>query len=341
MTVRGFFSFCALLLLAGAVFLPPAQAAEVNVYSYRQTTLVDPLFQLFERETGIHVNVLFARRGLIERIALEGPASRADVLLAADLGHLLQAGRAIAQPVRSPILESNIPSPWRDPAGYWFALSQRARVVFVRQDETLPSPLTYESLGGPFWQGRICMRDGQHPYNISLIAAMIAHYGAGEARAWLIGLKANLARRPAGGDRAQMIAVAERACDLAVANNYYYGVMNSPFAPEEQQRRAQTLKGALPVFIGGGTHINVSGMAMTRYAPNRANARRLMEFLSAPEAQTLIAERIFEYPINPDVSPPALFAGWGRLRPDPVPLSEIMRHRAEASLLVDETGFNN
>ena len=314
----------------------------VNVYSYRQPFLISPLFELFEKETGIVVNVLFAKRGLIERIALEGRASPADLLLTSDIGQMFQAAESIGRRVSSSTLSRNIPARFRDSNKKWFALSKRARVVFVGKDDDDFDDITYESLGNDNLEDKVCMRDGQHPYNLALVAAMIAHHGSQKARTWLEGLKNNLARRPSGNDRLQVKGVFSGACKIALANTYYMGKMLTNDKNPEQTSWARAVRMIFPRFSvkGGGTHINFSGMVMTRYAPNRKNALKLMEFLSGRSAQTIYARENFEYPINAQFQPSPLVQSWGALREDRLSLENIARHRAEANLLVDETGFN-
>lgn len=333
------------ILLALAPTLAYAEG-EVNVYSQRQITLVDPLFQAFEADTGISVNVLYAGKGLVERIALEDSASPADVLLASDIGQLLAAAASIAQPVESSVLAQNIPANLRDLNNHWFGLTRRARMLFVAQARVSPrdassGQITYESLANPQWENRLCMRDGQHPYNISLIAAMIARNGEEATRTWLGGLTNALARRPSGGDRGQMRAVASGACDIALANSYYYGVMLSANAPASQREAARALRPVFPVFENGGTHINLSGMVMARYAPNPDHALQLMEWLSTARAQNLFAAITYEYPVHPNALSPPNLPPVSSLNPDNTSFEAIFRQRAQASLLVDEVGLND
>ena len=330
-------SVAALLMCVGSV---QAQDA-VNVYSYRQPSLIEPLFQAFTEQTGIFVNVVFAKKGLIERIVTEGENSPADILLTADMGRLVQAVEAgITQPVSSGFLEENIPPRWRDENGHWFGLTQRARVAFVsrRLWKFRTRNLTYEDLADEKWRGKICMRDGQHPYNIGLFSAFLHHHGEAQTFQWLEALKANLARRPSGNDRAQVRAVFAGQCDIAIGNTYYMGKMlNNP----KQIEWAKSVRIVFPTFEKGGVHINISGMVMALHAPNTANAVALMEFLASEQAQALYAEINFEYPINPRVSPSKLVSSWGTFKADSTSLEEIARLWLTASYLVDQTGFND
>src|SRR6476660_7328721 len=187
---------------------------EVNVYSYRQPYLIDPLFKKFTEETGIKVNVIFAEKGLIERMAAEGRNSPADLLLTVDVGNLMQAKEAgVGQVVHSEALEKEIPAAYRDGDGIWWGLTRRARVVYASKDRVKLDAITYEDLADPKWRGKICIRSGQHVYNVAPIASMIAAHGEAETETWLKGLKANLARKPAGDDRMQVKGVYSGECD--------------------------------------------------------------------------------------------------------------------------------
>ncbi len=330
--------FISALPVAGA-----AMAAEVNVYSYRQPALMQPLFDKFTAETGIEVNSLFAEKGLAERIKAEGVNSPADILLTVDIARLVELDEAgVTQPVASPVLEGAIPAPYRDPQGDWFALTQRARVVYAAKDRVKDGEVTtYEALAEPHWKGRICSRSGASDYNVALLAAQIAHHGEVEAEKWLRGLRANLARKPQGDDRAQIKAVAQGECDIALGNTYYMAMM---LADPDQRRFAQAVHILFPNQPGSeypsGTHVNISGMAMARYAPNREAALKLMEFLSSSEAQNIYAESNSEYPVRPGVHGSALSQSWGAFKADELPLSEIAKYRVRALEMVYETGFD-
>jgi iron(III) transport system substrate-binding protein len=336
----------ALLAAAAAGLSGLAESAQaegtVNVYSYRQPALIDPLFALFTKTTGIEVRTVFAENGLIERLAQEGRNSPADVLLSADVGRLVEAaGRDLAQPVDSPSIRDHVPANLRDGGNRWFALTMRARVIYAARDRVTKEAISYEELADPKWKGKICVRPGNHPYNLGLIAAMIAHKGEAAARAWLVGLKANLAVKPSGNDRAQAKSVHAGECDLAIANTYYMGLMLSNDREPEQKDWAKALRIMFPASPEFGTHVNISGMLMARNAPNRGNALKLMEFLAGDEAQRLYADGNFEYPVNPAVEASEIVRSWGRFSPDTLPVAEIARFEADASRLVDEIQFND
>lgn len=314
---------------------------EVNVYSYRQPFLIEPLLNAFTDETGIETNVLFAGKGLVERIAAEGANSPADVLLTVDIGRLRGAvDKGITQPVQSDVLEENIPAKYRGKNDQWFGLTLRSRVVYASKERVDQDSITYEELADPKWRGRICIRDGQHPYNVAMFASIIAHHGEQKAKEWLAGLKENLARKPSGNDRAQVKAIYAGECDIGIGNTYYMGKMLTNEKEPEQQEWAKSVKILFPNADGRGSHVNVSGMVMAKHAPNPENAKKLMEFLSSEKAQELYAQLNYEYPVKPGVEVSDLVASWGELNPDDLTLTEIAELRKRASELVDEVGFN-
>lgn len=329
-------------LLAGMPRRQAFAAEVVNVYSYRQPSLINPLFEAFTKETGIPVRVIFADSGLIERIAQEAQNSPCDVLLTADVGRLVEAaGRGLAQPVDLSSILGNIPANLRDAGNQWFGLTMRGRVVYASKERVTQTAFTYEELADPKWREKICIRPGNHPYNLGLIAAMIAHKGEDATRQWLEGLKANLAIKPSGNDRSQAKSVFSGECDIAVANTYYMGVMLNNDQEPEQKEWANSVRIVFPTFAGGGTHVNISGMLLARYAPNKANALKLMEFLATDKAQQLYAEGNFEYPVNPNVPAAELVRSWGSFTPDPLNVAQIAKLEPQAQKLVDEVQFND
>ena len=331
-----------LLAVMSAMAVPVLAASEVvNVYSYRQPVLIDPLFEAFRAKTGIEVKYVFAKKGLIERLAQEGRSSPADIVLTADAGRLVEtSARGLTQAVTSQTILDNVPAALRDPDDQWFGLTMRARVLFVSNARVSKASFTYTDLANPRWKGRICMRSGSHPYNIGMIAAMIAHQGKEATKSWLTGLKANLARRPTGNERAQAKAVYSGECDIAIANTYYMGKMLTNEKDPEQKDWAAASKIVFPTWQDGKTHVNISGMAMTKHAPNKANALKLMEFLASPEAQTLYAEGNFEYPVAKGTEPSGLVRSWGSFTPDDLAIGKLHEFQREASTLVDEVRFD-
>jgi len=315
---------------------------EVNIYSYRQAELIAPLLEKFTLQTGIRTNVLFLKKGLVDRVKAEGVNSPADVILTVDIGRLNSAKTSgVTQPVESAAIAGNIPSEYRDPTGHWFGVTTRARVVFASKDRVLQNKITYEELADPKWKGKICTRSGQHSYNIGLFASMIAHHGEEYTEKWLRGVKANLARKPQGNDRAQAKAIFAGECDLGICNTYYVGKMQTNEKKPEQKEWAASMKVLFPNSEDRGSHVNISGMAMAKHAPNAANARKLMEFLSGGAAQEVYAEVVFEYPVKPGTKISDLVRGFGELKSDKLSLQAIADNRKAASKLVDKVGYND
>lgn len=328
-------------LVAGAVLVTatPALAAEVNVYSYRQPELVAPLFDAFTEETGIDVNVTFLNKGMVQRLESEGDRSPADVIMTVDISRLSAAvGAGVTQAVESSALTDNIPSTYRDPNNHWFAVTLRARIVYASKARVADGDVTsYEDLADPKWKGRICTRSGTHAYTLALISAVIAHHGEDVARDWLAGVKANLARKPQGNDRAQVKAIWAGECDISIGNTYYMGKM---LGDAEQKEWADSVRIVFPVFQDGGTHMNVSGIALTKSAPNKANAIKLMEFLASPRGQEIYAEINFEYPVGPGTKASELVSSWGEFERDGLDLEKIASLRAQAIKIVEEVDFD-
>ncbi len=317
----------------------PALAEEVNIYSHRQPELIQPLLDAFTQETGITTNVAFVDKGMVERLTAEGDRSPADLVLTVDIARLMQVVAAdVTQPVQSAVLQANIPSEFRDPQNQWFGLTSRARIVYASKERVAPGEVTtYEDLADPKWLGRICTRSGTHDYNVALLAAVIARNGADAARVWAEGLKANLARKPDGGDRDQAKAIWAGECDIALGNTYYMGQM---LADPEQSAWAGAVNVVFPTFAAGGTHMNISGVAMTKAAPNKDAALKLMEWLSSDAAQAIYAETNYEFPVKPGVARSALVESWGTFTPDALPLSDVAAQRAAALKLMEEINFD-
>jgi iron(III) transport system substrate-binding protein len=329
----------ALAALAGAA--SAAAAEEVNIYSYRQPQLIDPLLKAFTDKTGIKTNVVYAADGLNERLAAEGRNSPADVLLTVDAGRLSEAkDSGLTQPVESAELGKQIPAQFRDPDNHWFGLTMRGRVVYASKDRVKLDSITYEDLADPKWKGKVCTRSGQHVYNTSLVATIIAHKGEAFAETWLKGVRDNLAHKPAGGDREQARDIASGKCDLALGNTYYMALMMTNAKNPEQKQWAAAIRLMFPNANDRGTHVNISGVAVAKHAPHRAAAVRLTEFLASDEAQRIYATANNEYPVSPHVQPSVIVAGWGTLKADPLPLENIGRYRKRASELVDKVNFD-
>jgi iron(III) transport system substrate-binding protein len=325
-------------LLAASCASAPAYAAEVNLYTHREVDLIKPLLDGFTAKTGIKINVVFAKAGLAERIAAEGERGAADALLTVDIATLQQAVAAgITQPVVTETLTKAIPSNLRAADGAWNAMSMRARVIYASKDRVKDAALTYEDLADPRFKGRVCMRDGQHDYNLGVVAAAIGHMGEAKAEEWLKGVRANLAKKPSGGDRDVAKDIAAGLCDIGLGNTYYMGLMA---ADANQKAWADAVRVIMPSFKGGGTHVNVSGIVMSKYAKNKTETIRLMEWLVSPEAQQVYAAKNFEYPVLAGVTVQPFIASFGPLKADTLPLEVIGKNRKAASELVDRVGFN-
>lgn len=345
-TVRRAGRLAALLLLTTLAFGIAAStvqaAGEVNIYSYRQPVLIEPLLKAFTDRTGIKTNVVYASKGLDERMAAEGANSPADLLFTVDIGRLTSAvDKDVTQKVNNNTINSNIPAHYRDPEGHWFGLTTRVRIVMASKERVKQDSVTYEELADPKWKGKICTRSGQHVYNIALFASMIAHHGEEWTEKWLTDLKNNLARKPAGNDRAQAKGIYSGECDLAIANHYYMALMMTNDKQPEQKEWAKSVKLIFPNNDGRGVHANISGMALAKYAPNRENAIKLMEFLSSGEGQKIYAQVNNEYPVKGGVSAGEIAESFGEFKRDDLPLAEIAKRRIKASELVDKVGYND
>ncbi len=331
--------FGALTAAAIGGTVPAAAQGVVNVYTNREPGLYSATLDEFTKATGIKVNPLFSAQGLAERIRAEGENSPADVLITVDIGRLREAVElGITQPVRSEILASNIPAQFRDPDGQWFGLSLRARTVYASKDRVKDQSITYEGLADPKWKRKICTRSFQHQYNIALVAAFLVKHGEAKTEEWLRGVKANLAKKPSGGDRDVAKDILAGACDIGLGNQYYIGLMSKGSA--EQQKWAEAVRVILPTFENGGTHINVSGAVVAKNAPNRDNAIKLLEYMTSPDAQRVFAEVNYEYPVRPGIPVNQLVASFGPLKADAMTVAEVAKMRAKASELVDKVGFD-
>lgn len=314
----------------------------VNVYSYRQPQLVEPLFKAFTEKTGIDVKMVFAEKGLIERLEQEGSLSPADLLMSADVGRLVEAAeKGLAQPVASDSIKAAVPAALRATDDQWFGLTMRARVIYASRERVKQDAISYEEMADPKWKGKICSRPFDHPYNVGLTSAMIAKKGEAATKTWLEGVKANFVVKPNGNDRAQAKSVFAGECDLAIANTYYMGLMQTNEKETEQQDWAKASKILFPASESMGTHVNISGMLLTKNAPNKDNAVKLMEFLASDAAQSLYAAGNYEYPVNAAIKPSETVAAWGALIPDTLNVADIAKYQKRAAELIAEVGMND
>ena len=319
---------------------PAAAAEEVNVYSYRQPFLIEPMLNEFTKQTGIKVNVKFAKKGMAEKVQQEGEYSPADVLLTVDISRLNElVEKGVVQKVDSKVIDGNVPAQFRDSDEEWFALTTRSRAVYSSRDRVgkLGDDFDYLDLAKPEFKGKICTRSGKHPYNVSLVASIIANHGEAEAKEWLKGVKANLARKPQGNDRAQVKAISEGLCDVSLGNSYYLGKM---LADKEQKAWADSVYLNYPGQNANGTHVNISGMALAKFSPNKENAIKLMEFLTSDFAQGMYAEVNYEEPVKKGVASSKLVSSWGSYKADDLPLTTIANNYAKAVKLIDEVQFD-
>lgn len=321
--------------------LAPSAVAQdvVNIYSFRQPFLIDPILKSFTDKTGIKTKVVFAKKGLLERMKREGKFSPADIVLTSNFSMLLQLDEAkLTQAIKSEVIEGNVPATFRDPNNQWLALTKRVRNIYSsRQRLGDMSMMSYEDLADEQYRGKICTRSGKHPYNLSLVASMIAHHGKAKAKDWLLGVKENLARKPQGNDRAQVKAIKEGLCDLSLGNSYYLGKM---VQDKKQKAWADAVNINFPNQNGRGAHINVSGVVLAKNAPHKESAVKLIEYLTSNDAQMLYASVNMEYPVKPGVKLSKLVASWGEFKEDNIAIADIAKLRHQALALIDETRFD-
>lgn len=320
-----------------------APAGEVTLYTTREVALIDPLLKDFSARSGVKVNTVFVKDGLLERVKTEGERSPADVLMTVDIGNLIDLVEGgVTQPMQSQEVEAAVPANLRAADGQWTALSLRARVLYADAGLKL-GPMHYEDLADPKWKGKVCIRSGQHPYNTALVAAMIAHDGEAKTEQWLRGVKANLGRKATGGDRDVARDILGGICDVGLANSYYVGHMKAAKPDTDARKWGDAIQVIKPTFAAAnaGTHVNISGAAIARHAPHKAAAQALLAFLVSEPAQQLYAKANYEYPVRPGVPlDPIIQSAIGPLQADNLPLGEIAKHRKQASLLVDKVGFD-
>jgi iron(III) transport system substrate-binding protein len=317
------------------------QGEEVNIYTHRHYEADQQLFDRFTELTGIRVNVVSASADeLIQKLELEGQGSPADVLITVDAGRLYRAQeKDLLQAIDSDILKANIPSTFRESSGYWFGLTYRARILAYSKERVNPEELSsYEDLVSDNWKGRIVTRSSDNIYNQSLLASVIAAHGEEEAANWAAGVLANMARSPKGNDRDQVKAVAAGEGDVAIVNTYYIGIMLNDENPQERQA-AEAVGIFYPNQDDRGTHINISGAGVTKYAPNREQAIKFIEFMSEMEAQEKLANINFEFPVNPKVQSSTLLQSWGAFKADDLNLAELGKNNTKAVQIFDRVGW--
>ena len=332
-----------LVTVAMTLVAAPSHAeGEVNLYSYRQPFLIEPMLEEFTNQTGTKVNVVFAKKGMVEKIKAAGDNNPADAVLTVDIGRLDALHKAgLLESVDSAVLSEAIPANLRHPDGLWFGLTTRARLALTSKDRVKPGELsTLADLADPKFKGRICTRSGKHVYNVALIASVIAHEGEEAAEKWLSGVRDNLARKPQGNDRAQAKGIHEGVCDVAISNHYYMGKMATNEKKPEQKDWANAVNVQFLDQDGRGNHVNISGAAVIKGAKNRDNAVALLEFLASDMAQNMYATVNFEFPVKDGIMTHELVESWGSFKADNLSLEEIASHRTTATKLVDKVGFD-
>ncbi|MDO5045433.1 Fe(3+) ABC transporter substrate-binding protein [Campylobacter sp.] len=329
-------SLLALGLLAGF-----ALAAEVNIYSARHYDADNEIYKLFEQKTGIKVNATQAKPGeLIKKLEVEGASSAADIFIAADVGNFYTAKeKGLFQPVKSEFLEKTVPSQYRDNDNQWFAISKRARIIAYDKRDFDPSGIkNYEDLAKPELKGKLLIRSATAAYSKSLLGSIIANDGVEEAKKWAQGTLKNLARDPKGGDRDQAKAIFAGEGKVAVMNTYYIGLMLTSPKPEDVEA-AKILGVIFPNQDGRGTHVNISGIALTKAAKNKENAVKFMEFMLTPEVQKILAGINYEYPVNKEVEPSEVIKAFGKFKEDTTPLYKVGENIKEAVKIYDMVGW--
>lgn len=319
-----------------------AQEKVLNLYSSRHYETDEALYTNFTKQTGIRINRIEGSEDvLIERIRNEGDKSPADVLITVDAGNLWRAEQlGLFQATRSALLESRIPSSYRHPEGLWFGFSARARIIAYSKERVKPDEISsYEDLAQPRWKGRICTRSAGHVYNRSLISSLISYLGEARTEQWARAVATNLARPPKGGDTDQMKGVAAGECDLALGNTYYYVRLLRSQKPEERAV-ANKVGVIFPNQKDRGTHVNVSGAGVMKYAPNRKAAVQFLEYLASDDAQNYFANGNNEWPVVPSVKlNNAALATLGKFKTDPLNISMIGKNQPLAQKIADRSGF--
>ncbi|MGU9977074.1 MAG: Fe(3+) ABC transporter substrate-binding protein [Candidatus Oxydemutatoraceae bacterium WSBS_2016_MAG_OTU14] len=333
------------ILIASSTQLAFAQAANsVNIYSARQENLIRPILDQFTKETSIQVNLVTGKADvLLNRLETEGAKSPVDLFITVDAGRLYLAQSkglfhclTTAQAKR---LQQRIPAEYRDPQNCWFGLSLRSRVILVNKQRVQTHDIsTYESLGNARWKNNICIRSSSNVYNQSLVASLLAVQGVPETSAWLKRFVNNFARPPQGGDRDQILAAANGACDIAVANTYYYALMMNS-RNHEQRSAAQKMRVIFPNQNNRGAHINASGAGISKHAPHFDNALRLLEYLSSPSAQKWYSEVNYEYPVVKGVPVADTLKQLGEFKKDTVNLHKVGKLSMEAFKLMQKAGW--
>lgn len=331
-----------LIALSVAAVIQPAFAQEkvLNLYSARHYQTDEALYADFTKQTGIKINRIEGKEDeLLERIRNEGTNSPADVLLTVDASRLAKARElGLFAPLKSTLLEQRIPSHLR--TAEWASFSTRARVIVYNKAKVQPADVqNYGDLANPKLKGKVCSRSGSHPYNLSLLASVIAHEGEAKAEQLARGMVANFARSPKGGDTDQIRAVAAGECGVAISNSYYVARLMRSTKPEDQKVMEQV--GVVwPNQSNTGTHINVSGGGILKHAPNKEAAVKFLEYLASDSAQRYFADGNNEWPVveSVKVANPAL-TKLGDFKADKLPVNSLAMYQVKAQMIFDRAGF--
>ncbi len=324
-----------------AMGMSESTSDEVTVYSHRHYESDQKLFDQFYQKTGIKVKVLKGDADqLIERIKTEGSSSPADLLITADVGRLYRAKTlGLLQSGSNAVLEAAIPAHLRDPQGFWFGLTKRARVIVYDKSSNAQAPVAnYEDLALPAQKGKVVVRSSGNVYNISMLASLLGRWGEAATLEWAKGLANNLAQPPQGGDRDQMKALVAGAASLAITNTYYIGQLINSKDPVEQDV-GKRMGVIFPNQNRGGTHINVSGAGIVKTSQNKAAAVKLLEYLVSAEAQALFAAENYEYPVRAGVKLSPTVAAWGSFVEDTQNLENLGIRSPAALKIADSAGW--
>lgn len=326
----------AMILYSNTVF-----AETIGIYTHRQPFLLDPILKAYTEKTGIEFQTVYAPQGLATRIQTEGKNTKADIVLTVDISRIKElADTDLLAPLQSKIIQNNVPVHLRDVSDKWTALSLRARIIAVSKERVGKEAITtIEELALPKWKGRVCSRKGSHVYNRALLASLIAHNGAEEAKKWVNGFVDNLARRPQGNDRAQAKAIFTGQCDVVLMNTYYFGKMKFSKEQPEQKEWADSMEIAFFNQEGRGQHMNISAAGILKGSKKKQLAREFLEWLTSKEAQLIYTEVNFEYPVNPDSDSSEEVASWGSFKMDDLLMSIIADQSPLAQRIINETGW--
>ena len=332
-----------LCVLFGIIFLysNTVIAETIGIYTHRQPFLLEPILEAYTEKTGIEFQTVYAPQGLATRIQTEGDNTKADLVLTVDISRIKElADTDLLAPFQSSVIRDNVPINLRDASDRWTALSMRARIIAVSKERVGKEAInTIEELALPKWKGKVCSRRGSHVYNRALLASLIAHNGAEEAKKWALGFVDNLARRPQGNDRAQAKAIYTGQCDVALMNTYYFGKMKFSEEHPEQREWADSMEIAFINQQGRGQHMNISAAGILKGSKNKTLAREFLEWLTSKEAQLIYTEVNFEYPVNPSSVYSKEVASWGKFKMDKLPMNVIAEQSPLAQRIINETGW--